>query len=532
MIRMEAWIYVRYSTADQAKGSSVQRQLEDCRAMCSRRGWYHSPERELIDDGLSAFTAMNRADGSKLGWIERQVAEGRLGNGSVLVVERLDRLSRQEAPEVFSLMKSLTDGGLSVATVDSDQIYATGQFTFQSMVTLLVKAQVSHEESEKKSRRLAAAWAMKRARLAQGDKNAFTGQCPAWLEVSPEDNTYRVRPDRVATVQEIFRLANSGMGKHLIAATLNERQVATWARGDRRATGWQPSYIQKILRSRATMGEFQAHRLINGKRLPEGDPIQDCFPGVIDPLTFATAQAERLSRRGKGGRRGQKISNLFSGLARCAACGARMAYVNKGKPAERYLVCDHALRRMGCTNRTHVNYPAVERDMLESLLSTAIWNRIPAGPSRLVNVEQELAVVRDKIATHRQREANLIELYAGTGSATVEVALRSEQDTLSALVTTLASLGKEREIEVGGITPEERRERVRRFADQISDADPNVSTPARAEAAQAFRAVVQSMTCDADRVLHVKVARSETTIQYDTGGKRISSMRTRHRNTA
>lgn len=528
---MEAWIYVRYSTADQAKGSSVQRQLDDCRAMCTRKGWDHSPERELIDDGLSAFTAMNRADGSKLGWVEGQVADGRLGCGSVLVVERLDRLSRQEAPEVFSLMKTLTDGGLAVATAENDQIYATGEFTFQSMVILLVKAQVSHEESEKKSRRLSAAWAMKRARLAQGDKTAFTRQCPAWLEVNPEDNTYRIRPERAETLRDIFRLANSGMGKHLIAATLNERQVVTWARGDRRATGWQPSYVQKILRSRATLGEFQAHRLINGKRLPEGDPIQDCYPAVIDPLTFATAQAERLSRRGKGGRRGQKVSNLFSGLARCAVCDARMTYVNKGKPTERYLVCDHALRRMGCDNRTHFNYPAMERDMLERMLSTAIWNRIPAGPSRLVDIERDLAAAREQIATHRQREANLIHLYAENGSATVEAILRSEQVTLSALATTLDTLGKEREIELGGITPEERRDRVRQFADQICDADPNVSTPARAEAAQAFRAVVESMTCDPDRVLHVKLARSATTIKYDTGGNRISSMRTRYRNT-
>ncbi len=65
---------------------------------------------------------------------------------------------------------------------------------------------------------------------------------PANNRENPKDSIYRLDPHRAATVREIFRLATSGMGKHLIASTLNQRQVATWVHGNRRANGWQPSY--------------------------------------------------------------------------------------------------------------------------------------------------------------------------------------------------------------------------------------------------------------------------------------------------
>jgi len=62
---------------------------------------------------------------------------------------------------------------------------------------------------------------------------------------------------------------------------------------------------------------------------------------------FHRCQAARAVRRVSGrGRKGRGVANLFSGLATCGVCNAKMRYLNKGKRA--YLVCE-ASRRGVCS---------------------------------------------------------------------------------------------------------------------------------------------------------------------------------------
>lgn len=285
---MHAYIYARFSTLEQAKGSSLERQIADCRALCEEHQWDWSPDRELRDEGRSAFDGTNRAEGSALAAFEQDAVEGTLPPNTVLVVERLDRISRQSAVEVLHFVTRLTDRGVSVATVDGDRLYRRDGFDFMSLIELILKAQVAHEESEKKSQRLASAWAKKRERAASGDKRALTRRCPAWIAVDDATGEYVLKEERAAVVRRIYSLATSGQGKHLIARTLNKEGVPAWGRGD----GWHASYVQKILRSRATVGELQPHRKANGKRIAEGEPLPNYYPAVIDESLFSRAQAD------------------------------------------------------------------------------------------------------------------------------------------------------------------------------------------------------------------------------------------------
>lgn len=80
-----AWIYARFSTVEQAKGHSLERQLKGARALIKAKGWLHSPERELIDEGRSAFHGANREVGAALYDFEMKAREGHFANGAVLV---------------------------------------------------------------------------------------------------------------------------------------------------------------------------------------------------------------------------------------------------------------------------------------------------------------------------------------------------------------------------------------------------------------------------------------------------------------
>ena len=145
---MHAYIYARFSTLEQAKGSSLARQLEDCRAFCDRQGWARSVERELVDEGRSAFDGTNRAEGSGLAEFERKARQGELPPGTILVVERLDRISRQSAFEVFTLISGLTEAGVAIATVDGERVYTRGNVDFGSLIELIVDAKFAPSKSE------------------------------------------------------------------------------------------------------------------------------------------------------------------------------------------------------------------------------------------------------------------------------------------------------------------------------------------------------------------------------------------------
>ena len=61
-----AWIYARFSTLEQAKGHSLERQLKGGRALIEAKGWLYSQDRELVDEGRSAFHGGNREAGAAL----------------------------------------------------------------------------------------------------------------------------------------------------------------------------------------------------------------------------------------------------------------------------------------------------------------------------------------------------------------------------------------------------------------------------------------------------------------------------------
>ena len=118
MLIMEAVIYARWSSDEQGKGSTLSRQREDCLAMAETNGWKVIDE--IVDDGVSAFRGVH-ADIGALGRFIRTVEDGAYPDGIVLIVERLDRLSR-EVPEVaFSAMLRMPGAGVVVATVDGNR---------------------------------------------------------------------------------------------------------------------------------------------------------------------------------------------------------------------------------------------------------------------------------------------------------------------------------------------------------------------------------------------------------------------------
>jgi DNA invertase Pin-like site-specific DNA recombinase len=347
-VKPKAYSYLRMSTDLQLKGDSRRRQLEASIAYAEAEGLELADDARLEDIGVSAFKGANLQNGA-LGQFLTAVKAGSVERGSYLLVESLDRLSREEILRAHTLFLSIVQAGINLVTLADKRVYGAKTTNLVDMITSLVIMERAHEESKTKSMRVGAAWKNKRAKAAEGQP--MTARCPAWLRLSADRSGYEIISDRAELVRQIFADAVVGIGMYSIANRLNRARIPAFVGKN----GWHQSYIAKTLANRAVIGEFQAHIKLNGARVPSEDPIKNYFPQIIDNELFYRAQQskhERRSSKGNGaGRKGLNYSNLFSGLAQCAYCGCSIGFENKGSGTKggTYLICDGAKRQRGCS---------------------------------------------------------------------------------------------------------------------------------------------------------------------------------------
>ena len=115
-----AFSYIRMSTDTQLKGHSKQRQLEKSAAYAKVHGLELADELQLEDIGVSAFKGDNVKEGA-LGRFLHAVEKGRVPAGSYLLVESLDRISRQEVLKSLSLFLRIIDFGNKTRHVAGQQ---------------------------------------------------------------------------------------------------------------------------------------------------------------------------------------------------------------------------------------------------------------------------------------------------------------------------------------------------------------------------------------------------------------------------
>lgn len=339
-----AYSYLRLSTGPQLKGDGKRRQLKASRAYAQANGLELAEDAQYEDLGVSAFKGAN-VRGGKLGLFLEAVQSGAVKPGSYLLVESLDRLSRQELLKAQSLFLSIIQGGINVVTLADGRLYPARTNDLGDLIYSLVVMARAHEESQIKSQRIGAAWKNKRTQAAL--QVPMTKWCPAWLKLADDRTRYEAIPERVEIVRGIFHDAASGMGIYSITTSLNQRGVPTFDSPN----GWHTSYVTKILCNRAVLGEFQPHRREDGKRVPDGEPSRAYYPAILDEGLFYRAQLAKSERRVSGkGRKGAAYTNLFSGLATCAYCRSPMKLENKGsgRKGGAYFVCHGALRKFGC----------------------------------------------------------------------------------------------------------------------------------------------------------------------------------------
>lgn len=416
-MRPTAYSYIRFSTPEQAKGDSFRRQFELSRQYAEKHGLILDKELTFHDSGVSAFDQSNLGKDGQLRKFLNAIDSGRVAPGSFLLVESLDRISRAQILDAFEVFLGILNRGITLVTMADGWVYNREQANSNPMnlvvsLTILSRA---HEESLTKSRRLKAVWESKREGL---DERKLTKICPAWLQLNDSETEYQIVEEKAAVVRQIVDLVMSGVGRHAIVKRLNEAKIPSIGRRGARKI-WFESYIVKILRNRALIGEFQPHKLVNGKREPAGQPRREYFPRLLQDEEFGLLQ-QLITERGSrsGGQRGTNFSNLFTGLLRCGYCRGTMVYVNKGNDrrtgrvvdTNRFVVCANAKRGAGCRHIPWV-YSDLESVVLKFARGLEFGKFVKEGADRNVLIESlraSRAAEETRLAGVREGHSRLI----------------------------------------------------------------------------------------------------------------------------
>lgn len=448
----KAYSYLRFSTPDQALGDSKRRQVEAARSWAEERGL--TLDEELADEGVSGFRGANTRDDTALGSFLRAVHAGDVPVGSYLIVESLDRLSRDRILSAQNIMTSLLLAGVRVVTLGDRREYSEESVNANpiDLIASLLVLMRANEESETKSKRLRAVWANKRQAATTGKR--MTATCPAWLEADANGEGFTLREERAVVVRRIFAETISGKGQHRIAADLTAEGVPTWGRGK----GWHRTYVRKIIDNPAVVGTLSPHvteRLDGGgaKRRPVGDAVRNYYPAVVDGETWARARAAVGGRgaagtSGRGRHAGQPVRHVLAGIASCPVCEGAMTRVWKGVGNGRaFLACARAKRGAGCVYKS-VPVETVEAALLREVVD--LLNDPPSANAGETAARRELSETERLIAAVVQEREDLGEARRQRrGLLPVERAREADlyqqqqalEDTRRSLLDTLATTG-------------------------------------------------------------------------------------------
>jgi DNA invertase Pin-like site-specific DNA recombinase len=429
----------------------LRRQTKAAQEWTQRRGVALDAELDLTDPGISAYTGDNRDVGA-LGAFLEAVRDGIVPKGSWLLVESLDRISREPAIDASYTMQGIVRVGVTVVDLsDNAREYNLETLRSDNGMSLMMMVMMfsrANNESAMKGMRVAAAFANKRERFAGTDtlSKPYTRRLPAWITWRDDSKAYALIEDRAALLRTIFELTDAGWGQHRVAAWLNAEKLETWGAGGWKAKYWHRSYIRKLLSNPAAIGVFVPHKMEpreNGgpksKRTPL-DAIPHRFPAAVDRELFDRVNSRMRTTGARGKNARAPARSIFAGVIKCQHCDGTVTRVGKGTYV--YLVCAAANAKAGTCRYESVPYEeAVEflRRYIEGIIEQA-----PRGKNT-ADIEREIDRAQSNLDGADSIIEDLLDAWIENKSRAAQRALREAEETRQAIADTLRNLRDRRD---------------------------------------------------------------------------------------
>jgi DNA invertase Pin-like site-specific DNA recombinase len=403
-----AYSYLRFSTAGQEGGDSLRRQTEAATRWCAANNALLDESTTYRDLGKSAFLGDHKKnpDRHALAAFLKLTEAGRIPRDGYLLVEALDRLTREHLRAAVTLFLSILEQGVNIVTTGNGRVFRHDSDDMTDVIIAVVELARGHGESKRKSEMCGAAWGVKKDAARSDAKTPPTRMCPAWLEVvgvkKVKNGTswrldfteakYRVKEDAARTVRTMFEWCAAGMGTFGILQRLIREKVPPIGRTGK----WERSYIRKTLTNPAAMGTYQPQSG-SRKRARDGEPVEGFYPVVVSAALFDAAQRATRGRDGKSGRPPKAGTfNPFAGLLTDAVTGSKL-HVCGSRPHSKRLVSAEAVQKRA-ERRT---FPVVALvDGLLSLLRELEASELFSDPgaSEVAGLEEKLAAAESRLA--------------------------------------------------------------------------------------------------------------------------------------
>ncbi len=138
MAERKAYSYLRFSTPEQSVGDSFRRQTALAQEYAIRHGLDLDAELTFRDLGISAYRGKNARKGA-LGAFLKAVDDEIVPEGSFLLVESLDRVTRQDPWEALPLFQLIIIAGITIVTLQDGKSYSRAEMR-ENPIRILEKA--------------------------------------------------------------------------------------------------------------------------------------------------------------------------------------------------------------------------------------------------------------------------------------------------------------------------------------------------------------------------------------------------------
>ncbi|MCY4380739.1 MAG: recombinase family protein [Proteobacteria bacterium] len=311
-----------------------------------------------------------------------------------LVVEQLDRLSRQSVSKASNLFQSILEKNVNIITLIDNKIYTKASLNnIVDIIHSILLMEQAFKESHKKGERVAQAFVGKVKRLKAGEKIKYSSMISAWLELKSDYKNIKAGSTETifdlngkeAIVQQCFNDYDNGLSTGEIAKKLNDHGVEKFGRKRQQSktdTGvWTGANISHMFRQTAVLGRLDVKtwekREIDGIEVHEEtgiETIEGYYPQIISLDLWNRVEARKAKARTTMERGRKSTRNIFTSLIYCADCFKRFHFENDEKMLKgglkKYSLLKCSSRRFknknGCPSIS-VNYENFEKELIRQI---------------------------------------------------------------------------------------------------------------------------------------------------------------------
>ena len=285
------------------------------------------------DEGITGTSADVRPR------FQQMLADCEKGKIDIILTKSISRFARNTV-DLLSAVRRLKEIGVEVR-FERERI---NTFAADGEVMLSILASFAEQESISLSQNLK--WSVRKD-YEQGKPHCH----PKLFGYRWEGDERIVVPEEAETVRFIFSEYLAGKSFSAIAAELD-------ARGVKSVTGkahFHPMSVRKIISNEEYTG-FQIYQRSymtspRKQKLNHGElpmyRVDDHHEAIIDPETFAAAQAVR-AERGKKQNHTRRNPSAYTGMVWCGKCGSKVYMHSTQHGQFRYWVCEAKRSKTGC----------------------------------------------------------------------------------------------------------------------------------------------------------------------------------------